>query len=376
MRFLTLVTTLAAAAPLMAAAPPTNALFADGGSPIVFVGGKKTPLGELAGSLGDDVSEEATRWAAAADSIGAGLHVVAGGRVLLVTHSTKRKLKKELALIGDTLELVDELLPARPVATNEGADQPSARRMPDPSDEGVLVLLQPKNDEEYGQLLEVVVEGERYLQAWKDSARRLPGFTISRPAVAMWIELLDGQEEFDIRNELVHRLAHLAIARRFGELPYWLQTGLSWLVEEELLGAIYCFPYRDEFVWATEHTSWDKDLAREFKKAKGSDSYFAGLAAWKRGSYRSDEARQAFGMARFLMEHHREDTPQLLSNLFHLRATKGVKSAGRGWELIPGWEPDAKDQRAEFERVLGEGILSEAAKSFAKGKRYKKPRKR
>ncbi|MEC8496252.1 MAG: hypothetical protein VXZ39_15090, partial [Planctomycetota bacterium] len=133
MRFLTLVTTLAAAAPLMAAAPPTNALFADGGTPIVFVGGKKTPLGELAGSLGDAVSEEATRWAAAADSIGAGLHVVAGGRVLLVTHSTKRKLKKELALIGDTLELVDELLPARPVATNESTDQPSARRIPDPS---------------------------------------------------------------------------------------------------------------------------------------------------------------------------------------------------------------------------------------------------
>ena len=214
MRFLTLVTTLAAAAPLMAAAPPTNALFADGGSPIVFVGGKKTPLGELAGSLGDAVSEEATRWAAAADSIDAGLHVVAGGRVLLVTHSTKRKLKRELALIGDTLELVDELLPARPLATNEGTDQPSARRMPDPSDDGILVLLQPKNDEEYGQLLEVVVEGERYLQAWKESARRLPGFTISRPAVAMWIELLDGQEEFDIRNELVHRLAHLAVAHK------------------------------------------------------------------------------------------------------------------------------------------------------------------
>ena len=36
----------------------------------------------------------------------------------------------------------------------------------------------------------------------------------------------------------------------------------------------------------------------------------------------------------------------------------------------------AMPQRAEFERVLGEGILSEAAKSFAKGKRYKKPRKR
>lgn len=376
MRFVTSVPALVASTLLLAAAAPVSAASADAESPTVFVGGKKVALTELAGSLSDDVSETTARWAAVAESIDAGLHVVADGRVLLVTHSTKRKLKKELGLIEDTLEMVDDLLPERPVATIEGADKPSSKRMPDPEDEGTLVLLQPKNDKEYGQLLEEVVKGERYLQAWKDSARRLPGFTISRPAVAMWIELLDGQEEFDIRNELVHRLAHLAVARRFGELPYWLQTGLSWHIEEELLGAIYCFPYRDEFVWATEHTSWDKDLAREFKKAKGSESFFRDLAGWKRGSYRSDEARQAFGIARFLMEHHREDAPQLLSNLFHLRATKGVKSAGRGWELIPGWEPEANDQRAEFERVLGEGILSEAAKYFAKGKRYKKPRKR
>ena len=144
-------------------------------------------------------------------------------------------------------------------------------------------------------------------------------------------------------------------------------------MEEELLGALYCFPYRDEFVWATEHTSWDRDLARAFKKEEGSESFFQGLTGWKRGSYRSQEARQAFGLARFLMLHHREGTPQLLSNLFHLRATQGVRSSGRSWELIPGWEPDAAEQRAEFERVLGEGVLSEAATFFAKGKRYKKP---
>ncbi|MEC7233322.1 MAG: hypothetical protein VXW31_10295, partial [Planctomycetota bacterium] len=113
MHLATFTPALIASTLLVAAAPPASA---DAGSATVFVDGRKTAL---AGSLGDDVGEEATRWAAAADSIGAGLHVVAGGRVLLVTHSTKRKLEKELRLIEDTLELVDELLPVRPVATIE-----------------------------------------------------------------------------------------------------------------------------------------------------------------------------------------------------------------------------------------------------------------
>lgn len=323
----------------------------------------------------DDIDAVTARWAKAASAVEADLHVVADGRVLFITHSTRRKLKKELALIEETLDLVDDTLPSRPVASLEGADK-TRGRMPDPTDQGPMVLLQPANETEYAALLEDVTRDEPYLKSWKNSARGLQGFTLTQPLVAMWIEVLDGQEEYDVKNELVHRLAHLTMARRFGELPFWLQTGFAWHFEEELLDGVYCFPHRNEFVYETEHTSWDKDLARAFKGKKGADDFFAALTTWKRGQYRDDPARQAFGMARFLVKHHQEQIPQLLSNLFHVRATDGVKSRGGAWTLIPGWEPDATMQRAEFERVLGADILSEAAKFFEKGKRYKRPRKR
>ena len=62
-----------------------------------------------------------------------------------------------------------------------------------------------------------------------------------------------GMEEWDIENELVHRLAHLLLLRRFGQQPFWLTMGFSWYVEKEMRGAIYCYPYRSGFVWASEH---------------------------------------------------------------------------------------------------------------------------
>lgn len=339
----------------------------------VVIDGRRVELEEVSSSLGPEVARVAGRWSEVADRLEADVHLTEDGRVLLLTHSSGARAKKEMKLVGETLALVDELLPARPAATDAGKGSASSR-MPAPKDEDTLVLLQPADQKEYVAVLAEVVEGVPYLEAWHGTAKSLPGFTLSQPLVAAWIESLDGQEEFDVRNELVHRLAHLAIARRFGELPYWLQTGLSWHVEEEVLGTIYCFPYRDAFVWATEHSSWDKDLARAFKTEK-TGAFFTDLCAWRRGTYRADEARQAFGLARFLVTHHREAAPQVLADLFHLRATEGVKSRpGGGWDLIPGWEPDAAGQRAVFERVLGPEALEQAARYFALGKRYKAPK--
>jgi len=334
--------------------------------------GRAAEPDEIAEALGDTVAEVATRWAIFAQAHDAEVELTEDGRVLVYTHSSKSKRTKELALVEDTLELVDELLPERP------APQVDADRevyMAEPTDSETLVLLQVEDEEEYADVLDELAGLEPYLASWSESAKELGGFTLTRPLAACWIESLDDMEEWDIRNELVHRLAHLAIARRFGELPYWLQMGLNWHVEEELLGGIYCFPHRIGFVWATEHTSWDKDLHNHFDGSRY--AFFENLAAWQRGTYRGILARQAFGFARFLLTHHREDTPQILSDLFHLRAMDGVTVQEDGsWQLIPGWEPSEEAQTEVFERVLGEGILLEVLDYFVEGKRYKKPRRR
>lgn len=336
--------------------------------------GHPTDVATITDELGEEVGRIAARWALIADERDANVHLTDDGRVLLFTHSLRSKVKKELELVADTLALVDEQLPARPSPQVDAGDE-TASRMDDPTDTGTMVLLQAADEEEYHVLLDEVIKGEVYLWEWRTSARRLAGFTLTQPLVAMWIESLDGQEEWDIRNELVHRLAHMTVARRFGELPYWLQMGFNWHFEEELLSGIYCFPYRSQFVYATEHSSWPSDLAKDFRNRK--KPYFEDLANWRRGSYQGEQARQAFGFARFLLTHHQEQTPQMLANLFHLRATQGVVvRADGGWELIPGWEAEPDRQAQLIEGILGEDGLEQAALYFEKGKRYKKPKRR
>lgn len=339
--------------------------------PLVWDGDAADPA-EIAEALGDAVAEVATHWAIVAQSHDAEVELSEDGRVLLYTHSTGSKRKKELKLVAETLELVDELLPQRP---DTSAEDDREAYMETPTDSETLVLLQVEDEEEYADVLAEVAELEPYLAGWAESAKDLAGFTLTRPLAACWIETLDDMEEWDIRNELVHRLTHVAVARRFGELPYWLQMGLNWHVEEELLGGIYCFPNRVGFVWATEHTSWDKDLRSEFKGSRY--PFFENLADWRRGTYLGRQARQAFGFARFLAEHHTEELPQVLADLFHLRAVEGVTVQADGsWQLIPGWEPSYRAQTEVFERVLGEGILDEVVEYFVDGSRYKKPRRR
>lgn len=332
--------------------------------------GREADAAAIAEALGDEVARVVTHWALVAERQDAAVHLSKDGRVLLFTHSERSKLKKELALVAETLEAVDAIVPKRPEPSNRDAGEP---HMQPPTDSETLVLLQAEDEEEYVVLLSEVVALEPYLADWATSARRLAGFTLTRPLAAAWIETLDGQEEWDIRNELVHRLAHIAIARRFGEIPYWLQMGLNWHIEEELLGAVYCFPYRAEFVWASEHTSWESDLKREFRRRD--TPFFEDLAQWTRGRYQGAQARQAFGFARFLARHHDQLLPQVLSDLFHLRSCDGVVVHESGaWELIPGWEPSADAQRAIFERIVGHDVLHEVTEFFVDGKRYKKPR--
>jgi hypothetical protein len=346
--------------------------------------GKATDLTTIEMEVGAVAAETAAHWAPLAHELEAYLHLTDDGRVLLLSDGNSSQVKKQMELIARTAAAVDETLPLpeREPDPEIDEDVPADEiegegrlYMPRPQDDATVVLIEAADADAYKLVLAHLMRTEDYLDDWLPTAAVQSGFSLKRPLCATWIRNLDGQEEFDVRNEIVHRLSNLLVGRRFGELPFWLECGMAWHFEESLLGEIYCFPYRSGFVFASEHSSWTSDLATQFR---GKDEpFFERLCDWRRGTYQGTQARRAFGFARFMAEHHREEFGAVLDGLFDLRSRDGVNVMpdGLNWELIPGWEPSADQQLAVFEEHLGEGVLSEVTRYFEKGKKYK-PSKR
>jgi len=116
-------------------------------------------------------------------------------------------------------------------------------------------------------------------------------------------------------------------------------------VEYELLGSHYCFPWRNDFVFATEHTSWEGSLKSWHKKTKALTA--DEVTALTRGNFQVEHARNAWGAAAFLAGHHAGALPAILEDLRVVMAEKGVVTREDGtWERIPDWAPPAADQLA------------------------------
>jgi hypothetical protein len=226
-----------------------------------------------------------------------------------------------------------------------------------------MVLIQARKVEDYSSALEFVAEAHPYLGDWYEAAARMAGITLARPLCTAWLVSAAGLEEYDTANELVHRLAHLFVLRRFGEQPYWLLSGLAWHVEWEIRDSIYCFPYRDEFIFAVEHTAWPGMLSRSHDER---DSLtMKDFAGWKRGSFHVDYAVRAWGLACFLAREDPKATPAILEDLRLLRDHQSKVHHDDGtWERIVGYESSPADQQAVFERHLGEDFLARALRFF------------
>jgi hypothetical protein len=155
-------------------------------------------------------------------------------------------------------------------------------------------------------------------------------------------------------------------------------TGTSWCVELELCKDVYCFPYRDEFVWATEHTAWPKELQLLFKEPR--DPFLPGLVAWKRGTFDAARSKEAWGLARFLAEHEGA-LGATFDDLARMRRDEGVRRFDDGtWEVIVGWEPSVAQQREVLARHLGVDFEERAVASFrgdapSEKKKQAKPRR-
>lgn len=300
------------------------------------------------------------------------------GRDLLVLLPKERsKAERSFDLIERALARVDAILPAT-------SDAAPATAKPDaelwgssdrPLDSGTMVVGLFRKPADFAAALTALGEAFPYMKAWTDSARSQPGCILERPLFGACVENVPGMEEWNPDNELVHRAAQLATIRRVGRQPVWVGLGMGWNVEFDVLKNIYCFPWRDSFVWATEHGGWENDLRRAYEKRKPKPVDMAELAAISRGGFEVDDAALAWGFVRFLAKHHGDRLPGLLREFNARRDVLGRVPTGDGknWTMAAEFELPADEQARLLAEQVAPDALQQAADWFRQGANWKKP---
>jgi hypothetical protein len=346
---------------------------------------KKDVAIDALAELGPSPTTAARSWVPFAEKYRYRMTLTDDGRVLLLSPKN-RSTSKELGLIEKTCAYVDEILPAP--AGAEPVPVPPQKPAPGSGGEGgeptwhtefswgagewkrdaeTVVLVQASDAGDYVHAVEHLAASFDYLKSWVASARGFAGCTLEQPLAAIWLLADKDLEEWDPANELVHRLATLLVLRRFDRQPPWILQGLAWHVEYELRKTHYCFPWRSQFVFETEHTAWESMLKAFHRRTL--QLRMDNVVALSRGNFQLEHARDAWGAASFLVNHHGDTLPTLLEDLRALQQEKGVVHNADGtWQRIPGYEPTAADQLPLLQKAAGEDVLAQLLEFYRKGK--------
>lgn len=238
-----------------------------------------------------------------------------------------------------------------------------------PRDSQTAVFLVVKDEEAYGEVLRFLADGFPHLAEWaRLEAPKFLGFSLQSPLAGGYVENAAGQEEWNPDSELVHRLAQLLLARRFGTLPNWLEQGWAWTCEMRLLKGIWCYPYRTEFVYTVEHTSWRTDLRNLMKDRRGKPLESEQLSGWRRGTWDGEAARLSWGVVDFLLREHAADVPRFVEELRLWRAEHDrVERPDGTWERDPRFVVPGEVQAELLERFFGADVLKKATSFLRKG---------
>lgn len=228
------------------------------------------------------------------------------------------------------------------------------------------VMLVVRDAKDYGALIDALAATRPYLASWQATAKKLPAFVLEEPLCGAYLEKADGQEEWSPEHELVNRTAQLLVLRRFGQQPNWLVQGLGWEAEHAYDGTMYCFPFRDEFVFAAEHGAWPNELANAFAD-RAEPLRLQEVASWPRGRYEPEPARLAWGLVHHLARTSKAKLGPLLDELRRFRDEHDRRSTGDAtWERIAGYEVPVADQQTILEKHLGPDFLKTATEAFKK----------
>ncbi|MBK7643300.1 MAG: hypothetical protein IPJ19_09645 [Planctomycetes bacterium] len=295
-------------------------------------------------------------WEPFLKSAGYRVDVDTKGRVLLCT---SEKDSHADALLRQ-LAKVDSWIDARfPASAGEAEDKTA------PDCAALFVL---RNPEDYAALLAQLAAVAPNLASWASQAGKETGFVLIDPLCAAFLESAPGMKEWSPVHELIDRAAQLFFLQRHGEQPYWLQQGVAWAAEWAYDGTLYSFPYRSEFVFATEHGAWPGEL-RTLAKERGEKPIDLGeFCAMRRGSWDAQRARLSFGAASFLALQPGDKLAQALHDLRAFREDNNRTYKDDGsWVSDPSYEVPAEKQLELLEARLGPKLMERVTAFLAKG---------
>ena len=329
-------------------------------------------LSEAAAELPERTRAELAVWGPWCLANGYRALLVDDGSALVVASSKRRDLAQLALRCAAVTQAVDRIAPRPerdPGETFREASWGVGQFVPDGSPATVAVLEQ---EPDFAAVLSVMVALKPFL------ADRLP--KEQRPATFHSGEATSGAllaEPAGIElgtvwrpeNEVANRLARLVLQRRFGSLPYWLEMGIAWNVEQEVVGDIYSFPGRDEFVSVADHAGWKNELKRRFSKRRKQPLELAEVTGWTSHAWDGEVAAIAWGFGRFLAA---QDPAAVSAALEELRLDKKEGSvrthADGSWEMVVGYHTSTERQHEVLARHLGDDFLTRASECFRSGR--------
>lgn len=352
--------------PSLPAAPPAT------GEEFLTWRGRARSLAEAAGELGAAVLEELRSWHEWCAAQGYQALLDDDGRALVIASSERRDFEQLAARALEAAALVEALAPAPPRDPEETFLVPEwgvGQHVPE-RDTATVVLVEEEDD--FTSLLELLESMKPFLAGHLPRRAAVPAF---HSGAASTGALLSAPRDVEIgtvwraHNEVVNRLARLLLHRRFGDLPYWIELGLAWHVEQTVMGDLYSFPGRDEFVSVHDHDGWKNDLKREFRKRRKEPLRLDEVAGWSAQRWNPHSAAIAWGFARFLAEQPPETVSAILEDLRLDVKEHGVEVHPDGsWQMVPGYATPPQRQHEILAQHLGADYLERVSEYFRRWK--------
>ncbi|HTE06565.1 MAG TPA: hypothetical protein VK824_10235 [Planctomycetota bacterium] len=259
---------IAAAGVITPAAAPADdaALLPVAASLGVRYAGKPSTGAKLAPKLGPAVRRALNDWAELADTLKLSVVVPQKADVLVMGRAPQDALARAAGLAEDVAALYDKCrLPAA------GAPRAAV----------IVVLFDDEGfaSETWPGLLDALLARRMVTADCVTDMKAHPGSLMVRPSLFftqhtwdMAGNAADGDDEYRLDNEVVHKLAQLLVEARFGRQPEVLRWGLGYVAEQRRFGNIYQFN-ASGMVMSADHFDWPAKTAESLKSASKLPSF-------------------------------------------------------------------------------------------------------